>query len=171
MLNYHVIKGDIHNVVFVLYLRVRYIFVSLPNKILFMWYILLSRLFVISSCSITYHRMLQTTKYRNPLCVWTGRSSECIYASVVSKIRQNIYRADKLLLGFTVNSDIYSPLFQIKLHLLNTVLLSGFQSSPNFEIHWVRQYLLNFMALASMISANVYKTEPIFTGLGTDKLS
>ena len=36
----------------------------------------------------------------------------------------------KLLLSFAVNSYLTGPLFQIKLHLLSTVLLNGFQSSP-----------------------------------------
>ena len=35
------------------------------------------------------------------------------------------------------------PSFQIKLYLLTTVLLSGYQSSRgSFEIHWLRHYLL-----------------------------
>ena len=37
----------------------------------------------------------------------------------------------KLLLSFMVILDVYrSFLFKIKLHLLNTVLLNGFQISP-----------------------------------------
>ena len=36
-----------------------------------------------------------------------------------------------LFLIFSVILDVTYPLFQIKLHLLSTVLLSGFQ-----EIHW-----------------------------------
>ena len=41
----------------------------------------------------------------------------------------------------------------------------------SFEIHWVRQYLVNFMGLAGIVNATVYKTEPIFTGLRHGKLS
>ena len=38
-----------------------------------------------------------------------------------------------------------------------------------FEIHWVRQYLINFTGLADIVNATVYET--ISTGLGQDKLS
>ena len=48
------------------------------------------------------------------------------------------------------------PLFQVKLHLLDIVLLSGFQS------HWVRQYLVCFMGLVGRVSTKLYKTKPIF---------
>ena len=61
-------------------------------------------------------------------------------------------------------------LFEIKLHLLNIVFRSGFQSFRNFEIHRVRQYLENFTGLAGIINANVYKTESIFTGIRHGKL-
>ena len=33
----------------------------------------------------------------------------------------------------------------------------------SFEIHWVRQYLVNFTGLAGILNATVYKTEPNFT--------
>ena len=63
-------------------------------------------------------------------------------------------------------------LFQIKLHLLSAVLLSVFQSisklPSSFEIHGVRQYLVNFKDLAGMVKTAVYKTEPISTGLRYD---
>ena len=52
------------------------------------------------------------------------------------------------------------PLFQIKPHLLSTVLLLG-----SFEIHWVRQYLVNFTGLVGIANVTAYKTEPLFTGL------
>ena len=41
----------------------------------------------------------------------------------------------------------------------------------SFEIHWVRQYLVDFIGLAGIVNATVYKTEPIITGLGHGKLS
>ena len=41
----------------------------------------------------------------------------------------------------------------------------------SFQIHRVRQYLGNFMGLAGIVNATVYKTEPIMTGLGHGKLS
>ena len=40
----------------------------------------------------------------------------------------------------------------------------------SFVIHWVRQYLVNFMGLAGIANATVYKTEPIFSGLGYGEL-
>ena len=66
------------------------------------------------------------------------------------------------------------PLFQIKLHvyLPSTVLLSKFYSSfRSFEIHWVRQHLVNCMGLAGIVNPIVYKTEPITTGPRHGKLS
>ena len=41
----------------------------------------------------------------------------------------------------------------------------------NFEIHCVRQYLVNFTSLAGIVNTAVYKATPIFTGLGHNKLS
>ena len=36
----------------------------------------------------------------------------------------------------------------------------------SFEIHWVSQYLVNFMDIAGIVNATIYKTEPSFTDLG-----
>ena len=44
-------------------------------------------------------------------------------------------------------------------------------SPVSVEIHWLRQYLVNFMGLAGTVNATVYNTEQIFTALGQDKLS
>ena len=41
----------------------------------------------------------------------------------------------------------------------------------SFEIHWVGQYLTNFTDLACIANITVYKTEPVFTGLGHGNLS
>ena len=41
----------------------------------------------------------------------------------------------------------------------------------SFEIHWVKQYLVNFMGLSGMINAIVCKTMPIFIGFRHGKLS
>ena len=41
----------------------------------------------------------------------------------------------------------------------------------SFDIHWARQYLVNFMGLTGRVNTDVYKTEPLFTGLGRGKLS
>ena len=73
----------------------------------------------------------------------------------VLKIWKNIYR-----------SELYC-------HFRNTFmkncLASGFQT-PH-ELHWVRQYLVNFTGLVGIVNVIVYKTEPIFTGLGHGRLS
>ena len=37
----------------------------------------------------------------------------------------------------------------------------------SFEIHWVRQYLVNFTGLARIVNAPVYKAEPIFLGMAS----
>ena len=58
------------------------------------------------------------------------------------------------------------PLFQMKLHLLSTTLLSGFQIVPG-----VGQYLINFKGLVGIVSSSIYKTESIFTGLWHGNLS
>ena len=64
------------------------------------------------------------------------------------------------------------PLFEIKLHLLNTVFLSGFQSSVGaLKSTEQGSNLVNFMGLAGRVNTAVYKTEPIFTGLGHSELS
>ena len=61
----------------------------------------------------------------------------------------------------------------VKIKYIYQVLSKGgFQCSPgSFEIHWVRQYLINFMGLVGRVNTTVYKTEPIFTGHGHGKLS
>ena len=55
-----------------------------------------------------------------------------------------------------------------KLHLLFTKYCITQWISKllgSFEIHWVRLYLVNFVALAGIVNPTVYKTKPIFTGL------
>ena len=39
----------------------------------------------------------------------------------------------------------------------------------SFEILCVRQYLVNFTGPAGILNAIVYKTDPVFTGLGHGK--
>ena len=41
----------------------------------------------------------------------------------------------------------------------------------SFEIHLVKQYLINFMGLAGIVDAIVYRTKSIFTGPQHDKFS
>ena len=96
----------------------------------------------------------------------------CIYP--VSKIRKNIYRSDVLLYFWDLRQFQMStnPLFQIKLHLTKYCLTKWISKLPgSFEIHRVRQYLVNFTGPAGIVNATVYKTKPIFTGLGHGKLS
>ena len=59
-------------------------------------------------------------------CNQGNKQSSFTYTVSVSKIRKNIYRSD---MSFTVITDIYKSFIPNKLHLLSTVLLSGFQSS------------------------------------------
>ena len=50
------------------------------------------------------------------------------------------------------------PLFQIKLSLLGTVLLSVLKLPVSSEIHWVSQYLVHFTGLAGIENATAHKT-------------
>ena len=87
------------------------------------------------------------------------------------KLGKNIYRSDKLLSSSTVRyfskSSIPNETTFVKYCLSQWISkLSG-----SFEIHWVKQYLVNFTGLVGLLNATVYKTEPIFTGLGHGKFS
>ena len=78
----------------------------------------------------------------------------------------------KLLLSLMVISDVHSSFIPNKT-TFNKYCLTQWISKllGSFEILWVRQYLVNFMGLAGIVYTTVYKTEPIFTGLGHGKLS
>ena len=79
-----------------------------------------------------------------------------------SKITKKIFTCPtyKLLLSWPLFPMSGGHLFQIKIHLICTVLLSGFQScSGSFEIHWVRQCLVNVTDLAGIVNTAVYNTE------------
>ena len=65
----------------------------------------------------------------------------------------------KLLLNFMVSSGVYRSFIPNK----NTFIKYCFTE--------LRQHLANFMDLAGIVDATVYKTEPIITGLGHGKLS
>ena len=77
----------------------------------------------------------------------------------------------KLYSGFTVISYVYRSFIPNKITLINclTQWISKFPGS--FEIHWVRQYLVNFTGVGGIINTIVYKTELIFTGVGHGELS
>ena len=79
----------------------------------------------------------------------------------------------KLPLSFTAISDVTGPLFEIKLHVYTRYCLTQRISKlcESFEIHWVRQYLTNFTDMACIANITVYKSEPVFTGLGHGNLS
>ena len=67
----------------------------------------------------------------------------------------------KLLLSFKVISDVYMSLIP---NTCITTFTKYFLLPRSFEIHWVRQYLVNFMVLVGIVNATVYRAEPIFTG-------
>ena len=86
----------------------------------------------------------------NP-AIWVGIA--------VSKIRKNICRSDgqvtfELYGRFRSLQILYS-----KQNYIHWVLLRS------FEIHLIRQNLVNFLDLVGIVNATVYKTKPIFTGL------
>ena len=66
-------------------------------------------------------------------------------------------------------------LFEIKLHLLSTVLSYSVDfkapGEPWNPLSKAVPDLVNFPGLVGIVNAAVYKTEPIFTGLGHGKLS
>ena len=74
-----------------------------------------------------------------------------------------------LLRSFQIFTD---PLYQTKLHLNEWHCLTQWISkTPEiFEIHWARKYRVNLTGLEGIVNTIVYKTEPIFTGLGHGKL-
>ena len=57
---------------------------------------------------------------------------------------------DKLLLSFTVISDAYRSIIWNKIIFIKYCLTQWISKLPwNFEIHWVRQYLVNFSGMAN----------------------
>ena len=77
----------------------------------------------------------------------------------------------KLLLSFTIISYVSRSFIPNETTLTTCCLAQWISKLPmSFEIHWLRQYLVNFTDLAGMINATVYKTKPIFIGLGHCKL-
>ena len=61
--------------------------------------------------------------------------------------------------------SFHTPLVQIKLHLLSTVLLSGFQSSPELWNPLSKAVLGKFHGSGGHSKCNCYKTDPIFTDM------
>ena len=72
----------------------------------------------------------------------------------------------------TVISDIYRSFKPNKTTFTKYCLAQWVPKLPrSVEIRWVRQYMVNFTGLAGIVNTTVYKTKPIFTGLGHSKLS
>ena len=68
---------------------------------------------------------------------------------------------------FTVISGLYRYFIPNKTTFTKYCLTQWISKLPgSFEFHWVRQSVENFTGLVGIINAPVYKTEPIFTGLG-----
>ena len=77
----------------------------------------------------------------------------------------------KLLSSITVISDVYNSFIRNKATFTYCLTQWISKLSGSFEIHWVRQYLGNFMSLVGIVNTTIYKSKPIFTGLGHGKLS
>ena len=90
----------------------------------------------------------------------------------------NIYRSDvQVTFGLYVYFRCLR-LFQMRSFIPNKTTFTEYCLTQwiskllgSFEFHWVRQYLVNFTNVAGTVNVNVYKTKPIFTGLGHGKLS
>ena len=78
----------------------------------------------------------------------------------------------KLLLSFMFISNLEMFTGQNKTTYSKYCLIQWISKFPrSFEIHWVRQNLVNFTGLVGMVNTTVDKTEPIFPGLWHGKLS
>ena len=74
----------------------------------------------------------------------------------------------KLILSFMVISAVCRSFILNKTTFTNEYCLIQWISKlpRSFEIHWVRQCMVNFMGLVGRVSTSVYKNKHIFTGLG-----
>ena len=69
----------------------------------------------------------------------------------------------KLLLSFLLIADFYRSFVPNKTAVTKYCLTQWISKLPrSFEIHWIKQYMENFMGLAGRVNATIYKTEPIF---------
>ena len=67
---------------------------------------------------------------------------------------------------FMVISDVYRSFIPNETTFTKYCLTQWIPKLPgSIEIHWVRQYLVNFTGMVGILNKTVYKTEPIFTGL------
>ena len=94
------------------------------------------------------------------------------HSDATSKIRKIFTGATyKLLLSFKVTSDLYMSFIPNKTAVDKYSVTHWISKLPgSFEIQWVRQCLVKFTGLAGRVNTPVYRTEPIFTGLGHGKL-
>ena len=61
--------------------------------------------------------------------------------------------------GLMVISDVYKSFIPNKTIFIKYCLTQWISKFPgSFEIHWVRQYLVNFMGLVGIVNTIVYKT-------------
>ena len=78
----------------------------------------------------------------------------------------------KLLLSLMVISAICRSFIPNRTTFAKYCLTHWISKLPvSFEIHWVRQYLINLIGLAGIVNAMVCKTKPNFTGVWHGKLS
>ena len=75
-----------------------------------------------------------------------------------------------LFTGSEVTFDFYRHFRCYRSFILNKTTFTKYcltqqvsKLTRSFEIHWVRQYLVNFMGLTGRVNATVYKIKPIFT--------
>ena len=104
--------------------------------------------------------------FRLQIFLWDFAASFWDLISVCKKTHQQCKKIRKNSYKFHVQVifQLYGPLFKIKIHLLSTVLFSGFQWSP-IVLKSTEQGLGKITGLAGRANATVFKTEPIFTGL------
>ena len=78
----------------------------------------------------------------------------------------------KLLLNFMVIPDVYGSFNSNKTIFTKDCFTHWIlKLSGSFEIHWVRQDLVYITGPLGIVNATVYKTEPIFTDLGSQHIS
>ena len=71
--------------------------------------------------------------------------------------------------NFTVISNVYMSFIPNKTTFTKNCLTQWISKLPgSFEIHWAKQYLVNFTGLMGMVNVTIYKTKPVFTGLWHD---
>ena len=120
--------------------------------------------FFIDSLNKLFHQQLSFWRFQTIILMW---HHQC-------KKLGNIFAGQryKLCSCFMVISDVYKSFIPNRNTSIWYCFTQWITKLPgSFEIHWVRQYLVNFLGLAGMINLNVYKAGPMFMGLGHSKLS